>query len=234
MKIFIFVNGEINDYGFVRRYLAECLAAEKHMIVSCDGGLKHIDALGLIPDYCIGDFDSAAQSLINKYKALGVAFIVHPQAKDQTDLELAVQHALETPVTGGEKLGIYIFGGLGGRFDHELTNVHMLYRIIREGVYCELVDEHAVIRLLYGEMNKIEINGREGDLVSLIPLTAEVTEVETDGLLYPLKGETLYMGCGRGMSNLLSCDKASVRMLEGVLMVVRNISQSNCLVRTFA
>jgi thiamine pyrophosphokinase len=45
--------------------------------------------------------------------------------------------------------------------------------------------------------------------------------VVTDGLVYPLHGETLAPGSTRGVSNVFAATEARVALTSGVLLVVR-------------
>jgi thiamine pyrophosphokinase len=56
--------------------------------------------------------------------------------------------------------------------------------------------------------------------VSLIPLTPEVTGIETCGLEYPLRRESLFMGPGRGISNTMTGKRAGVSISGGILLAV--------------
>ena len=54
MRRWVIIGGaEIHDYENVRRYLRH-----DDCFVYCDCGLKHQEALGVMPDLIIGDFDS--------------------------------------------------------------------------------------------------------------------------------------------------------------------------------
>ena len=48
--------------------------------------------------------------------------------------------------------------------------------------------------------------------------------VRTEGLLYPLHGETLTIGTTRGVSNVLVAAEALVELTAGVALVVRPLS----------
>ncbi|HMB24899.1 MAG TPA: hypothetical protein VKP08_18775, partial [Anaerolineales bacterium] len=66
----------------------------------------------------------------------------------------------------------------------------------------------------------VQVEGRSGDLVSLIPWQGAVTEVETRNLKYPLRRETLYPDKTRGVSNEMLGSSASVSIGSGLLLVV--------------
>jgi len=46
----------------------------------------------------------------------------------------------------------------------------------------------------------LALSGAAGDLLTLLPLGADAEGVSTDGMYYPLAGETLYEGRARGVS----------------------------------
>jgi thiamine pyrophosphokinase len=56
--------------------------------------------------------------------------------------------------------------------------------------------------------------------VSLIATHGDACGVTTDGLLYPLRGETLAAGSTRGVSNEMVASHAVVALERGVLLVV--------------
>lgn len=207
MKTVIFANGEIENYDFVKR-----LTVSDDYIICCDGGTRHAFIMGVRPDVILGDMDSVDTEMKAAYKNDGVQVIVFPAEKDFTDLELAIDFALSR---GTDE--IQIFGGLGGRFDHELANVHALVRAAEAGVKAFLIDIGAVVAVT---CNEYEIKGENGDIVSLIPLSGSVSGVTTEGLYYPLNAETLKTGSTRGVSNVMLTGEAKVTVEAGWLAVI--------------
>ena len=57
--------------------------------------------------------------------------------------------------------------------------------------------------------------------MSLLAVGAPAHGVTTEGLEYPLRGETLDPGSTRGVSNVLSADTAVVTVARGVVLAVR-------------
>jgi thiamine pyrophosphokinase len=64
------------------------------------------------------------------------------------------------------------------------------------------------------------IPGTTGDRVSLVPLGGEAHGVTTRGLAFPLDGETLPVGPGRGISNRVVQPDPHVGLTAGALLVV--------------
>ena len=68
--------------------------------------------------------------------------------------------------------------------------------------------------------DQVEVQGRSGDIVSLIPWQGNVTEVQTENLKWALKNETLFPEKTRGVSNEMTADVAGVKITSGVLLIV--------------
>ena len=197
MRTIVLANGAINNYAATKQALA---GAE--YIIACDGGLNHAHLMGITPHVVIGDMDSADPKLLE-----GIHALVYPAEKDETDMELSIAHAREKGASS-----IRIIGAMGGRIDHALANMHLL------GDNIELWDEDTSIQLISGTMCFPRGNY---DTISLIPLTTLVTGIVTDGLFYPLHGETLKIGSSRGISNVFCKDIATVSIESGLLLAIR-------------
>ena len=209
MHITIIANGIIQDYAATAKKLAQT-----DYIIACDGGLRHAMAMGRVPHCLIGDLDSAPTAQITYCREQGVQIIPYPPAKDETDLELALAHAVAK-----NPAAITILGALGGRFDHALGNVHVLAQA--QDIATELWDEHTSIVLI----NRRVALPQDGyHTLSLIPLTTSVTGITTQGLAYPLCNETLHAGQARGISNTFTSDTATISVVSGQLLAIRNQS----------
>ncbi len=65
------------------------------------------------------------------------------------------------------------------------------------------------------------LRGAPGELLTLVPLGGAADGVTTDGLEYPLRGETLAPGTTRGVSNVFLETEARVTLERGVLLAIR-------------
>jgi thiamine pyrophosphokinase len=143
----------------------------------------------------------------------GVPALVLSQAKDETDLEMALRAAVDRGATS-----ITVLGALGGpRLDHLVATLLLLSAPWLESVDVRLVDERHEVALAGGSRS---IRGAPGDTVSLLPLTSRVEGVVTSGLLFPLTGEPLLQGTTRGVSNTLTQAEGRVSHEAGHLLVV--------------
>jgi thiamine pyrophosphokinase len=177
-----------------------------------DGGLKHVQALGLEPQWIIGDLDSVAPDEIDQWQIRGVKIDRYPVEKDETDLELALQSVMRAGYQT-----ILIAAATGGRLDHTLGNLFLLSdpRLLDFDV--RLDDGLVEIFLI---SNEADITGAAGDIVSLLPLGAEVAGVLTTDLKFPLRRETLYPEKTRGISNVMLGEHARVEIAHGTLLCI--------------
>jgi thiamine pyrophosphokinase len=206
-RAIIFCNGDLSNFRNAKKYIKPT-----DYIICADGGAKHVLKLGIKPDVIIGDFDSLSKKDQKIFIEKQVPFITHEKEKDETDSELAVQFALEK----GFKT-IFIFGLLGSRIDHMLTNFFALDYISSADADVTIIEGKQEIRLI---KNKIKLEGKKGDLVSLIPLNGDVKKVTTKNLKYSLKNEDLKFGYSRGISNVFTEDTAEISLHEGSLLVI--------------
>jgi thiamine pyrophosphokinase len=183
------------------------------LVVAADSGVEQAGRLGLSVDVAVGDFDSVDPAALAAAEAAGAVVERHPRAKDLTDAALALDAAV---ARGARRL--LVVGGEGGRLDHLLANVLLLASDTYAGV--EITALGAGGARLHVVRTERRIAGRPGELVSLLPAHGPARGVRTEGLRYPLRGETLHAGTSRGVSNELLGDAATVVVDAGVLLVV--------------
>jgi thiamine pyrophosphokinase len=206
-RIVIFANGELPDLKKARSLLQS-----DDYIVCADGGIRHALALGATPDLIIGDMDSAEKEQLKSLQESGVLIELFPHDKNETDLELAINRAIEL-----NPKQIMIVAALGGRLDQTLANITLLTSIRLSKFDIRLDDAVEEIFLC---RDQVEIHGKSGDIVSLIPWGGAVSEVQTTNLNWTLRKETLYPDKTRGISNEMLGDTASVSIGSGLLLVV--------------
>ncbi len=191
---------------------------EGDRIIGADGGAGQALVWGLTPDLVIGDMDSLADEDKVLLEREGCRFVVHPRAKDQTDLELALTYAV---AEGAREL--VVLGAFGGRLDHTLSNTLLLALPQLRRVPVWLVDDREEMVLAQSGQT-VSVQGQPGDLVSLLPLAGDASGVRTTGLEWELEGGTLCFGFSRGVSNEMTAPEASIAVEEGLLLVVHGRS----------
>lgn len=214
-RALIFANGDINDGQMVQRAIS---FAPDSLIIAADGGARVAAHFGLSIDAVIGDMDSLSEAEIATLAA-EAEILRYPEAKNETDLELALTYAVERGARW-----IRILGGVGDRLDQTLSNVYLMALPILQGCDVRMVAGKQETWLIGAGTHEIE--GTAGDTVSLIPLTGTVRGVQTDGLHYPLRDEDLLFGPARGVSNVMNGERASVTVRDGVLLVVHTLGRA--------
>ncbi|MCC6801178.1 MAG: thiamine diphosphokinase [Anaerolineae bacterium] len=210
MRALVFANGDLNDGPAVRAALS---AAEDALIIAADGGARLALACGLAPALVIGDLDSLSEGEIADLRERGAAIERVPTEKDETDLELAL---LEAARRGADQ--ITLIGAAGGRLDHMLANIYLLAMPELRARAARVVAGRQTLWLIGPGAHTLE--GALGDTVSLLPLTPEAAGIVTEGLAYPLRGESLRIGAARGVSNVMQTALAHVTLGAGLLLVV--------------
>lgn len=206
-RIIIFANGELPDLD-----IARTLLREDDFILCADGGTRHAFALDLRPDLVVGDLDSIDKDHLRKLQAYDVPIESFSHDKNETDLELAIRRALEL-----EPKQILILAALGGRLDQTLANIALLADSRLSGLDIRLED--GIEEILFCR-DQVQVEGRSGDIVSLLPWGAPVRGVQTHSLKWALNDETLYPEKTRGVSNEMISNSASIEIKSGLLLVV--------------
>jgi thiamine pyrophosphokinase len=206
-RIIIFANGELPDLDKARS-----LMQNDDYIICADGGTRHALSLDLQPDLIIGDLDSVEYAIVQKLTLKGVQVEAYSHDKNETDLELAIQRA-----AGLNPEQIVIVAALGGRLDQTLANIALLTDQEWSTFAARLDDGVEEIFLCRA---RVEVHGKSGDIVSLIPWQGAVSEIQTTNLRWPLQKETLYPNKTRGVSNEMTDNTAVVSIGSGLLLIV--------------
>lgn len=192
-------------------------------VVAADGGARHAAPLGLDIDRWVGDGDSLGEAGIRALEAAGVPVERARPDKDESDTELALVAAQAMGATQ-----LTVLGALGGpRVDHALANLGLLSMPGLEPLGVQLLTVDTRVRRLLapgtdGGPARLDLSGRVGDLVSLLPIGADAEGVTTSGLTYPLADEPLLAGRTRGLSNIRERPDAVVTLRRGQLLVIES------------
>ena len=216
-RILIFANGVLPDIN-----KAQLLLQSDDYIICADGGTRHALALAVRPHLVIGDMDSLEKGRLQELQKSDVAIELYPRDKNETDLELALNRAIEL-----NPKQIIIIAALGGRLDQTLANITLLtdprFSTLRPGsgqAFDVRLDDG--VEELFLCRDQVQVHGRSGDIVSLIPWQDVVSEVQTKNLKWPLNKETLLPHKTRGISNEMTGDIASISIGSGLLLIIHS------------
>lgn len=216
MRACLIVTGGKLDLVFARSFLEK---NKFDKVIAVDGGLASAEALGLVPDYIVGDFDTVEPSVLARFRQYPyIVWEQHKPEKNETDTELARSRAL---TLGCEK--IVFLGATGGRIDHMLANLDTLYACMARGMEAYLVDPQNRVCLLDGgkTFQRKELWGK---YISFLPYTEKVTGITLRGFQYPLDGKDLIRGQETGLcvSNELKEETADITFQDGILICVES------------
>jgi thiamine pyrophosphokinase len=214
-RIVIFSNGELPDPE-----APHALLQPGDYLIAADGGANHLLKMGILPEIVIGDLDSIDEDTMFDLTSADVEIKQYSEDKDETDIELALRYAVELRPSA-----ILIVGALGGRLDQTLANLSLLTDPTLTGIDIRLddgVEEVFFLKASVVKGGQVQVQGRSGDTVSLIPWHGPVEGVTTEGLQWPLYGETLFPSKARGISNVMLGESAAVKIDKGLLLIVHH------------
>lgn len=177
-----------------------------HYTIAADAGYQSMRALGLTPDYLLGDYDSAPPP----EPAPNVERL--PREKDDTDMHYAAKHAL---AMGAKQ--VTILGGTGGRLDHTLANLQTLVFLAEHGVRACLADEcHEIYALGPG----VHEFSRCKQYVSVLCAGKRAAGITLRGLRYPLTDAVLTHDFPIGVSNEFTGEEMQIAVGDGMVYLI--------------
>ena len=175
-------------------------------ILAADGGLRHLEKVGLKPNGIIGDFDSLG------YVPEGAE--VFPVEKDDTDAMLAAKKGLELGFSE-----FYFYGSLDGpRLDHTIANFQTLQYLADRGAVAYLIGNDYIVTVVKDGAISFP-TGRTGT-VSVFCMGADAEGVSIKGLYYELENGKLTAGFPLGVSNHFTEKEAVISVKQGSLLVM--------------
>lgn len=181
-------------------------------VVAADGGLDHTRALGIDADVIVGDLDS----LNGRMPRTGDHTIALPPEKDDPDM----LSALKIGWSYGART-FHIYGALGGRVDHTISNIQLAALLAQRGGTGFLHGDGTIITAICdGELAFPENRVRPGRMVSVFSHSDISTGVNETGLKYELTDATMSSIRVNGVSNeFLHGNPASIAVAHGTLIV---------------
>lgn len=209
MKCVIIANGDLEYSKDTIRIIRQA-----QLIICADGGARHLKTLKILPHVIIGDFDSMTPEDRLFFEEKKIQTISYPARKDETDSDLCISWALKNNATD-----ISFLGATGTRLDHTFANIYLLKRLAELHIPARIINKNNTIHIV---IDHIELKGRPGDFLSILPISEKAAGVTLKGLEYPLSDGVLEMGSSLGISNMFKKEIATVSVREGALMVIQS------------
>lgn len=178
-------------------------------IIAADKGLDYCLKAGIKPDLAVGDFDSAEDPVPEGIECVRVSPI-----KDDTDAALAAELAVER---GYRELRFLC--ALGGRFDHSLANVQLLYKLKSNGMTAALYGDNEKAYFVINETVNIAKNNGFLSVFSY----GESVEISETGVKYPLDHKIIKNDFALGVSNEITSELAVITVHSGAALIVETV-----------
>ncbi len=175
------------------------------LLIAADGGVKTVLQKGLSPDIVIGDFDSLG------YYPHELKPMILPCEKDDTDMLSALKQGL---AKGYETF--YLYGGMGGREDHTIANIQLLYYLASLGKRGYLIGRANVLTAMQND--SLCLRGR--GYLSVFSAGEKAVGVSISGCKYNLQDGVLSNLYPIGVSNEFTDAPAEITVKEGMLLIV--------------
>lgn len=188
-------------------------------IFCVDKGIELCRTCELLPNFLIGDFDSANPSAVDWAQEKKIPVETYPADKDFTDTQLALNRAEKI---FGEHVAI-LTGCFGGRLDHMFST---LFTCAADKRKIFLADEREIIFFVKGGETVAANLFIEPFAVSLLPMTETCADVTTKNLHWELDGATLTQNFPNAVSNRIDAENFSVSVGRGTLAVYLNFLQN--------
>ncbi len=164
------------------------------LVIAADAGIRHAQALGLVPELWVGDFDSVPDELPSELAS--VERLTFPHDKAKTDGELAVDEAL---ARGADDL--ILVGAFGGpRLDHAFLHLTLAVRLMEAGT---------PVLLSSGAQEGVPLKSDQsfdyapGTVFSIIAFE-DLSGLTVTGARWPLDNFSMPFGSSRTISNEVS------------------------------
>lgn len=212
MKRCLIVTGGTIDIAFAKDFLSQ---RSYDYVIAADAGLEVLRPLHISPNAVVGDLDTVDKKVLEEYQNQpDIEFEIHKPEKDETDTELALLTAARQ---GCE--AVDILGALGGRMDHAIGNIQLMYQFFCQGMEVNIYDARNHLYLLGGHkvFHREEVYGK---YISFLPMTETVEGLTLRGFKYPLQRRTIGLGTSLCISNELKREEGILELERGVLLCV--------------
>jgi len=209
--IAIMGNGPIDHVPDLKPY-------EEHVDIwiGADRGALILIENEITPNYAIGDFDSIQTEQRELIMDKAIHFEAYPAEKNETDLELAIQKARNM---NPEK--IYFFGVTGGRLDHALINMQLLYNVVDRNIRGIIIDRWNQLELTKPGKHTVRKSVRY-PYISFVPFSKHVKNLSLTGFYYPLTNYDISWGSTRCISNELMSQEGTFSFETGLLFIIKS------------
>lgn len=177
-------------------------------VVAVDSGVDALYEIGITPDLCIGDFDSANMVIVKQMPHV----ITLPVQKDETDTHAALNYVYQK-----ENIDVTLFVSMSGRADQQFGLLSLYYNFVKQGCHLEMLTDQGKIQMLLPGDYVFQRNNEK--YVSCFAYGEDVENLTITGALYPLKNTQLQVGSDLCCSNEFLSSTIELAFTKGTLLV---------------
>lgn len=178
---------------------------ENDLVITADKGFRYAEKEKIKIDYAIGDFDSTSRPDFKNIIALN-------PIKDFTDTVAAIRLAIEK----GYK-EIIIYGGLGGRESHTISNIKTLLHYKKKGINISLKAKGKEIFVIDRDFS---YKFKDNDFYVSIFALDEDAILSINGLAYELDSYKMSLDDSLGVSNQTKGCDFKISLEAGYLLII--------------
>ncbi len=181
-------------------------------IICADGGANSARKLGIIPDFIIGDFDSADQNVLKYFQFKST--IIQMKRQNDTDVEKCLKFAIKKKFDE-----VILLGVTGDRLDHTICNLGIVIKFFGK-IKIYLSTESSFLT----SINKTtEFKSKVGETISIYAFD-DKTRISSIGLKYKLNNTTLPFGVRESTSNVSTLTQVILKVRSGIVFVIRDFN----------
>lgn len=189
--------GEFNE--------SNILVEKDDFLIAADGGYAHLVKLQIVPDLLIGDFDSLSE------QSYPCPIIKSNPIKDDTDLSLAISEGMKRGYTE-----FVVYGALGGRLEHSLANIQLMYGYLLKGAHITIVDGSLCLRALMNQT--LDFDESYAGYISVFAYDEVVLDLI--GFKYELHDYVLTNSHPLGIDNEFMHQPSQIVVKKGALFII--------------
>lgn len=196
------------------------LETDFDVFVGVDAGSLFLLQHGLSLDLAIGDFDSVSLVEFEQIREAAKEVILAPAEKDDTDLELALKTIFKRFPQGQAT----VFGALGGRIDHLMSNLFLASEPDISPFMGQIELAGADNRILFRPAGQHNISPKDGmTYISFMP--SDGSRLSIQNAKYPLGEENFFFKKCYSSNEFLDGD-IQIQLDTGYVVVIYSKDRS--------
>ena len=205
-KCIILANGRLPQ----KKIISFLIKRNFNTLICADGGANSARKLNLVPDYIIGDLDSASTETLKYFS--GKSKVININRQDDTDVQKCLKYIIK------KKCKVCVLlGAIGDRLDHSFCNLGITLKF-SDRIKIIIISERSVLTV---EKGIVRFKTNLNEIISIYAFNNK-TRITSIGLKYPLKNDILPFGVRESTSNIAIGNEVKLKIKGGKIFLIRN------------